>query len=56
MTIEEIKNCLCIYDERSPDYERATEYGKKQIPCYCDNCFYGKHELANELLKYIERG
>jgi len=22
--------------------------------CSCDNCFYGRTKLANELLKYVE--
>ena len=51
MTREEIKQNLCWYDERNPDYSGNREYKKKE--CSCDNCFYGRDELANELLKVL---
>jgi len=49
MNIKEIKENLCYYDERNPEYNMHD--GKKQKDCYCDNCFYGRDTLANELIK-----
>lgn len=60
MNLEEIKTNLCYYDIRNPDNEldvlemTEVEIKKKMADCYCDNCFYGRTKLANELLKYIE--
>ena len=51
MTTEKIKEKLCIYDKRNPDYHKDSERFNKDVACYCDNCFTGKHELANELLR-----
>jgi len=55
MTIKEIKRSLCYYDKRNPD-TYFDEYNepktlKQQKNCYCDSCFRGNTELANELLK-----
>lgn len=56
MSIEEIKSNLCWYDERndeslmSPSDKEKMNRGEDK--CMCDNCFYGRHELANELLKF----
>lgn len=50
MTIKEILENLCWYDKRNPDYDPETE--KSEI-CYCDNCFYGRDRLANELLNIM---
>ena len=44
----EILESLCIYDKRNPDWD---EEGTKKENCYCDNCFHGKTELAEEILK-----
>ena len=52
MTYKEITENLCYYDKRNPDYQ--GEKLKKEHPCYCDNCFRGKTELATELLKYVK--
>ena len=53
MTREEILEDLCYYDPRNPDYtELSHDEGET---CYCDNCFYGRTPLANELLKYIDK-
>lgn len=65
--IKEIKEKLCYYDTRNPDnvaIYRMTEekikeegYGEhRKNDCYCDNCFYGRTELAEELLKYVSSG
>ncbi len=55
MELEEIKSNLCWYDVRNTDslisVEDKKEFVKENEECnYCDNCFYGRHELANELL------
>lgn len=63
MKIEYIKKRLCIYDKRNPDFDIKLEYGysKEEVNstgnfakknCACDNCFYGRTTLAEELLKY----
>jgi len=51
MELQKIKESLCYYDKRNPDYIDTDNENLKKQPCYCDNCFRGKHELANELLK-----
>jgi len=51
MTTDQIKEKLCEYDERNPNYNK--DYPKVKEECYCDNCFYGGHYLAEELLKVI---
>jgi hypothetical protein len=61
MTINEIKSKLCYYDRRNPDFMITEEFGydKEDIDttgdfprkdCACDNCFYGRTKLAEELL------
>ena len=66
MTIEEIKSNLCYYDRRNPDFMITEEFGydKEEIDatgdfarkdCYCDNCFYGRAKLAEELLLQISK-
>ena len=66
MTEQEIKEKLCNYDLRNPDgvvsYLDADEikeegYGNyKKENCSCDNCYYGRTKLAEELLKYVLNG
>lgn len=67
MTIKEILQSLCYYDKRNPDCtanDEDIEDHKTQLlkdskrlgynkNCSCDNCFYGRTILANELLKII---
>jgi len=50
MNTQQIKEQLCIYDKRNPNYE---EYDKpiKSENCFCDNCFRGRNDLADELLR-----
>jgi hypothetical protein len=55
---------LCCYDLRNPDnvndedeindHNKLVDNNFISIQCYCDNCFYGKTDLANELLRLIE--
>lgn len=55
MTLDEIKSNLCYYDIRNPeitvDEETAKEIVENSADCYCDNCFRGKTELGEELLR-----
>ena len=62
MTENQVKTNLCVYDRRNPDFMITEEYGydKEDVGatgnfakpnCYCDNCFYGRHKLAEEILK-----
>jgi len=58
MELKEILDNLCYYDKRNPQgyYEfEDEEIEHSKDDCYCDNCFYGRHNLANELLKLKER-
>lgn len=51
MEKQDIYNNLCSYDKRSPDYdEEDGEFRKPRDKCFCDNCFYGRDELALEIL------
>ena len=55
MKQQEILRSLCFYDKRNPDsslddIEAHNKYLKKAY-CTCDNCFYGKTKLAEELLR-----
>jgi hypothetical protein len=52
MEIKEVKRRLCLYDERNPD--RPEGLNTKYRECYCDNCFYGRAEMAEEILSLIE--
>ena len=65
MTLEEIKENLCCYDLRNPGNtvvinftpEEIKEEGygtHAKVDCYCDNCFYNRTQLAEELLKTKE--
>jgi hypothetical protein len=60
MLIEEIAENLCIYDERNPSFwfdpnwETKEEHiALRKNPCYCDNCFYHRTKLAEELISRI---
>ena len=61
MKLEEIKENLCEFDVRNPnvsdsfDSEELEAYKqrKEKGECYCDNCFYHRTELSEELLKYF---
>lgn len=49
MDLLKVYENLCLYDERNPDYVISNGY--KQKKCYCDNCFYGRNELALEIIR-----
>jgi len=52
---------LCCYDRRNPDFQIKEEYGydKEEVEetgnfskkdCACDNCFYGRSKLIEQLI------
>jgi hypothetical protein len=58
MKKEEILSNLCYHDKRNPDYDPGMDHLDKDVrqensPCYCDNCFYGRTKLAEEILKLL---
>jgi hypothetical protein len=54
---------LCYYDKRNPDCSADDEeiedhkksLLKKNKTCSCDNCFYGRTELTEQLIRQQER-
>ena len=55
MTLNEIKSSLCYWDSRNPEGVGVEDEGEREevIECHCDNCFYGRTQLAEELIKLI---
>lgn len=48
---------LCYYDIRCPDginYQIKDHRTTKPEICNCDNCFYGRTELAEQQLELLE--
>jgi hypothetical protein len=56
---------LCYYDRRNPDFSIKEEFGydKEEVEatgnfakkdCACDNCFYGRSYLTEQLIKSQE--
>jgi hypothetical protein len=56
---------LCFYDRRNPDFQIKEEYGwdKEEVEatgnhsreyCACDNCFYGRSKLTEQLIQQQE--
>jgi len=48
---------LCVYDSRNP-YNIREQVDAENIPdgnCWCDNCFYGRTKLAEEIIKRHEQ-
>lgn len=57
LTIDELHSRLCSYDERNPLRADLVEPGEEAPAagapgCACDNCFYGRHRMADELLRF----
>ena len=57
MELNKILSNLCYYDKRNPnndleylDYSDA-EIALKTKNCSCDNCFYNRTQLAEEILR-----
>jgi hypothetical protein len=54
---------LCYYDKRNPDCsvddedieDHKKSLLKKNKTCSCDNCFYGRTELTNQLIRQAEK-
>jgi hypothetical protein len=57
---------LCYYDRRNPDFQIKEEYGydKEEVEatgnyskkdCACDNCFYGRSKLTEQLIWQAKR-
>lgn len=53
MTRTEILEQLYYCDPRNPDHTGEPFMAEER--CLCDNCFYGRTALANELLKEIDK-
>ena len=50
-------NNLCYHDKRNPEHTRYhDEPSIDKSKCYCDNCFYRRHELAEVILKLLDKG
>lgn len=55
MNEQEIFRNLCHQDSRNPMFpELFDEPQERVLPCYCDNCFYGRDRLAREVLRLME--
>lgn len=58
MTKDELKSNLCAYDPRNSLYDDILVWDgeKPERPdnCACDNCFYNRDKLAQELLILTE--
>ena len=46
----EILKNLCYYDDRNPNHND----GDRKKDCYCENCFYGRTQMAEYILKLRE--
>jgi hypothetical protein len=55
MTIDEVYSNLCYHDARNPEAMTVDpERTGVEKGCTCDNCFYRRHPLAEEILKLRE--
>lgn len=56
LTRTQITEKLCYYDKRNPYGHHIFSDEELQRPekCSCDNCFYGRTKLAEELLNLLE--
>lgn len=61
-TVIDLTN-LCYYDKRNPDCsvddedieDHKKSLLKKNKTCSCDNCFYGRSKLTEQLILQAER-
>ncbi len=51
--IKAVKENLCVYDKRNPNYCDTYEDEKGKRVCYCDCCFHGTAGLAERILELI---
>jgi hypothetical protein len=49
MDMQKILSSLCYYDKRNPDCTSDDDVIKHK-KCFCDNCFYGRTPLAEEII------
>lgn len=54
MTRKDLYERLCRYDARNPAKLDPDEDTPKK-GCSCDNCFYGRHKLANLALDLMDQ-
>lgn len=58
MNLQEVIGKLCYYDSRNPTMDSLglseDELKAKMEDCYCDNCYYGRTKLANEIIRLTE--
>jgi hypothetical protein len=54
VALNEVKSKLCIYDKRNPNYD-DYEKAERPLKCFCDNCFYGRDLIANQLLTFMTK-
>lgn len=56
MSARPIEESLCTYDVRNPDHATYTDedcpprQAGEVRDCSCDNCYYGRHRLAEQLI------
>ncbi len=53
MELIDVLEKLCIHDKRNPLYIDDDSDNTANIKCFCDNCFYGRSKLANEILNLL---
>ena len=55
MLLVDVESRLCIHDPRNPLYDSLHEDDQERrdpgVDCWCDNCFSGRHALAEEILR-----
>ena len=66
MTLNEVYSNLCRHDRRSIEFKDQLEYmsieeaeedaEEPRTDCSCDNCFYGRDELALVILELVVKG
>ncbi len=55
MLLEDILAKLCWYDKRNPNFDTDADAEIKKEDCYCDNCYYGRTQLAEYILELTEK-
>jgi hypothetical protein len=66
MEEDSVKEKLCYHDRRNPHFAIKEENGYdieevnatgnySKEDCYCDNCFYGRSNLAEEILRLMSK-
>lgn len=65
MTRDEVLRSLCDWDRRNPEFEVLSmnydlndpddQPPQPRTACYCDNCFYGRDEMAVYILELLDQ-